>query len=426
MAQPKKAIPPPGLEQKWSRSGAHNIAGVSFQVAVTASLLLSGRAGELPLTRATPEGFEDIDIEFSDGTSALVQVKDRSPTIVFAQSDFTDALTKKSTALEANGGLRFVLATNATLGGGLCATGWSKPLSECLPRDQAERLAARLEGYFDEPYGILARVHILQVEQSLVEASRRDFARMLDIHPSVATLAYARLIEQITEVSVRQRYASPETAEWIAASDLDALAARVIEAVEVDSLDEAVREGIVEAVDFSVRADLSRTEFLAGVDVLPTHVAAGLDLPRHTDLNALTVALEEHHSALLTGPSGTGKSALVWRTARELAGYVRPYRLLRLLPEDVPALSRWIRCQEPSKNYPLLVCADNLGRPQTSGWLEIAREFIDRPGVLLLGACREEDFRPELAVGRTTMSSIRNLIVALQILSRKRLPIAKS
>ncbi len=403
MAQPKKATPPIALEQDWSRAGAHNIAGVSFQVAVTARLLLDGRTGELPLTRATPEGYEDIDIEFSNETRALVQVKERSPTTAFTRSDLAEALTRKSTALVENAGCRFVLATNATLSGGLSPTGWDQPLSQCLPRDEIDRLAAQLEESFDEPYEILARTYILPVERSLVEASRRDFARIVEIQPSVAALAYARLIEEITEIAVSQRYATPETAEWLAPSDLDALVTRILETVDVESLDEAVRDGIVEAVDYSVRSDLCATDFLAGVDVLPAHIAAGLDLPRPTELNVLTAALEEHHSALLIGPSGAGKSALVWRTARELAGHVRPYRLLRLLPEDVPALSRWIRRQEPSKNSPLLVCADNLGRPHTTGWSAIAREFIDRPGVLLLGACREEDYRPELAAGRTTI-----------------------
>ena len=197
--------------------------------------------------------------------------------------------------------------------------------------------------------------------------------------------------------------ATPETAEWIAPTDLDTLVMRLLEAVDVESLDEAVRAGIVEPVDFSVRSDLSATAFLAGVDVLPAHIAAGLDLLRPVELDALTAALQKQHSALVTGPSGTGKSALVWRTARELSGYVRPYRLLRLLPEDVPVLSRWIRLQEPSKNSPLLLCGDNLGRPRTEGWSDVAREFMDRPGVLLLGACREEDYNPELAVGRTTI-----------------------
>ena len=144
-------------------------------------------------------------------------------------------------------------------------------------------------------------------------------------------------------------------------------------------------------------------DFLAGVDVLPVHIAADLDLPRPDDAQVVIAALQDDKSALLTGPSGSGKSTLVWRTARELSGRVRPYRLLQLLPDDVSILSRWIRLQEPSINFPLLLCADNLGRPDSAGWTALAREFIDRPGVLLLGACREEDYHPSLVVGRTTI-----------------------
>ena len=403
IARPTRVTPSSTTEQDWSRAGAHNIAGVIFQVAVTASLLLQGRAGELPVTRATPEGYEDIDVEFSDETRALVQVKERSPNNRFTQSELADALGKKSTALAEDPRCHFVLATNATLGRGLSPTGWGLTLSQCIGKVEVDGLASHLEASFDDPYEILARTHILEVEGSVVDGSRHDFARILALHPSVAGLAYARLIEQITEVAVRQRRTTPETAEWVAPSDLDTLATRVLQTVDVQSLDEAVRTGIVEPVDFSVRADLSQQDFLAGVDVLPSHIAADLDLPRPTELSVIITALEEQHSALLTGPSGAGKSALLWRTARKLAGHGRPYRLLRLRPEDVPALSRWIRLQEPSKNFPLLLCADNLGRPHTAGWTAVAREFMDSPGVLFLGACREEDYRPELVVGRTTI-----------------------
>ena len=357
----------------------------------------------MPVTRVTPEGYEDIDIEFRDDTRALVQVKERSPTTTFRRSDLVDALVKKSAELAQDIRCSFVLATNATLGEGLAVTGWGKTLPQCLPDHEVERLAAQLEEVFDNPGEVLARTHILSIERSVVEQTRFDFARILSVHPSVAVLAYARLIEQITAIATRQRYTTPETAEWIATSDLDTLVNRVVEAADVERLDEAVRSGIVQPVDFGTRADLSSKDFLAGVDVMPAHIAADLDLPRPIELQALTTALEEEHSALLTGPSGSGKSALIWRTARELAGHVRPYRLLRLMPEDVPQLSRWIRLQEPTKSFPLLLCADNLGRPQSAGWTSIAREFSDVPGVLLLGACREEDYRSELAVGRTTI-----------------------
>ena len=386
----------------WSRTGAHNVAGVTFQVAVTAGLIVAARARELPLTRVTPEGFEDIDVEFSDETRGLVQVKERSPTGRFGRSDFATALRAKRNVLS-DPHCRFVLATNAALGGGLSETGWSRSLSECLAQDARCRLVELLYGSFEDPCEILARCHLIRVEWDVVEKSRVDLARILNVHPSVAALVYSRLLEVITNVAVRQRSSTPESAEWTAPSDLDALAKRVLETVNVASLDEAVHRGLIEPVDFSVRSDIPVEEFVAGVDVLPAHIAANLDLPRPKETEALADALREHHSALLVGPSGTGKSALLWRVARELAGRVRPYRLLRLLPDDIPCLSRWIRLQEPSINSPLLICADNLGRRTNEGWTAFAREFIDSPGVLLLGACREEDHRPDLAVGRTTI-----------------------
>ena len=395
--------PPRAPEQDWSRAGAHNIAGVSFQVAVTAKLLVDALAGRFPLARATPEGSEDIDVELRDGTRVLVQVKERAPSARFGRSNLADTLRKNSTLLERDAARRFALVTDATLGGGLAPTGWDRPVTECIDRTSVDALAAHLESDFDDPMGVLARTHIVQVDRNVVEDTRNELTELQVIgnRPSVAVLVYARLVEQITEIAARQGSATPKTAQSITPSDLETLATRVIETVDVESLDEAVRTGLVEPVDFGVRADLSIREFLAGVDVLPAHIAADLDLPRVAEVQTLTQALSEQHSALLTAPSGTGKSALMWRTAWALSGRTRPYRLLRLLPDDVPTLARWLRLQEPSKNYPLLLCVDNLGRPATAGWSEFAREFIDRPGVLLLGACREEDYRPGLAVGRT-------------------------
>ncbi len=393
-------------DQDWSRKGAANIAGVSFQVAVTAQLLVGSALGNgLPVSRAIPEGFEDIDIALRDDARVFVQVKERKPSARFVPSELADAIRKKKVLLKEDRACRFALVTNATLGGNLAPTGWSRTVTECLDQTVIDKLAAHLEREIGDPVEVLARTHIVQVDRNVDTRTRRGLAefQLVGNQPSVATLVYARLVEHITEISVRQRSTTPETAQAITPSDLEALVKQVVEAVDVHSLDEAIRDGIVEPVDFSVQADLSTEEFLAGVDVMPTHIAADLDLPRLSEVQALTDGLAEQHSVLLTGPSGSGKSALMWRTARELSGRTRPYRLLKLQPEDLPTLRRWLRLQEPSEHYPLLLCADNLGRPATASWSEFAREFIDRPDVLLLGACREEDYRPGLAVGRTTI-----------------------
>ena len=391
------------LKQGWSRAGAHNVAGVSFQAAVTAKLLVGALTGGLRLTQVTPEGYEDIDVQLGEGARVFVQVKERAPSARFGRSALADAIRKKKALLADDASFRFALVTDATPGGGLAPTGWDRSIAEVLDRAEVDKLGALLVSDFGDPQSVLARAHLVTVERNVVERTRHELTAIVGNRPSVAALVYARLVEQITEVAVRQRSTTPETAQAITPADLETLMTRVVESVDVESLDEAVRTGLVEPVDFSVRADLTVQDFLAGVDVLPAHVAADLDLPRPREVKALTDALSEQHSALLTGPSGAGKSALMWRTVRSLSGRMRPYRVLRLQPEDVPTLARWLRLQQPSEHYPLLLCADNLGRPDSSGWDELAREFVDRPGVLLLGACREEDYRPDLVVGRTTI-----------------------
>ena len=67
------------VEDRWEklRQGARNVAGVTWQIAVTAHLLLASRVGDLPFARLTPEGYEDIDCVSSDGLLTLVQVKEK-------------------------------------------------------------------------------------------------------------------------------------------------------------------------------------------------------------------------------------------------------------------------------------------------------------------------------------------------------------
>ena len=236
--------PPRAPEQDWSRAGAHNIAGVSFQVAVTAKLLVNALAGTFPLARATPEGSEDIDVELRDGTRVLVQVKERAPSARFGRSNLADALRKKNTLLERDASRRFALVTDATLGGGLAPTGWARPVTECIDRTSVDELAAHLESDFDDPTGVLARTHIVQVERSVVEDTRRELAglQVIGSQPSVAVLVYARLVEQITEIAARQRSATPDTAQSITPSDLETLATRAV-VPGVEPGDRPAREG---------------------------------------------------------------------------------------------------------------------------------------------------------------------------------------
>src|SRR4051794_5504334 len=70
-------------EELWRlrRAGARNIAGVAYQVLVTAQILIDGYRGASPfVATVVPEGFEDIDCGLFPGqypgNRLLVQVKE--------------------------------------------------------------------------------------------------------------------------------------------------------------------------------------------------------------------------------------------------------------------------------------------------------------------------------------------------------------
>jgi hypothetical protein len=151
-------------------------------------------------------------------------------------------------------------------------------------------------------------------------------------------------------------------------------------------------------------ASIGQVEFFAGVDVTPAHVAAGLDVPRIDELSAILGGLSARGHVIISGPSGSGKSALMWRTARDVGRGARPTRVLRCSSNaDVALLVRHARLQQPSAVAPLLVCADDLGRDSYAHWAAARDQLLGIPGVLVLATVRREDFTPELAGDATVV-----------------------
>ena len=80
------------------------LLGVTYQVAVTADLLVRGRAGSrLPeRCEVVPEGYEDVDCVLSDDRRLLVQTKERGPGAnAVGPADLAAALVHAAEALTA-------------------------------------------------------------------------------------------------------------------------------------------------------------------------------------------------------------------------------------------------------------------------------------------------------------------------------------
>ena len=380
------------------RQGARNVAGVRYQLAVTAHLLVESRRGALPFIEVIPEGFEDIDCRDQDSVRWFVQVKEVGAGVgSFTAASVADAISHAAAAAPSPS--RIVVVTDAKPGRQVAETGWDRPIAETAGYDMDGTIRALVfRGHqLEEAEELVTRAHVVRLPWNMTPATTTSLAASYSINPTVAGIVVSRLLEDLTGVAADQR---ATTADWSGRrtlNDLDALVERTMAAIDVDGLESAVHLGICETADYTVGPATDLGGFLLGVDAAPSHIGANYDVIRPGPTRAVQVGLEQARYVLVAGPSGSGKSAQMWRSARDLSPAARVVRVHRLETEaEVDELVRYVRLLSPGTVGPVVVCCDDLGRPRTARWPLAARRLLDERGVLLLGAVRQEDFTAEL------------------------------
>jgi hypothetical protein len=411
------------LEKIWAdaRQGAANVAGVDYQVAASAWLLVNARRGPVFASRVRPEGLEDIDCVTGSET-ILLQAKERAAGN-WTRSAMASAIAHAAPALRADSNSRLVVLSNIPPGSGLIDAGLDGSLVT-LHADDLEALTKAVQAIDTAAdTDLVKRCSFHSVGRAaMTEAAIAALAADLLVAEAVAEIVFAVLLDDLQRAAVDQRKTEIAGAASRTPSDLDALAANVIATVDVDALDEAQRAGLLAPVDFSNRIDIPVERFLLGVDVRPGHVAANLDVLRADETRRVFDLLADQDGAVIAGPSGAGKSALMWRCAAELRSGMRLVELRRAGPDDVEPVVRWLRNHRAGPHSQIVVCVDDLGRPELEAWPQLAARLIDLPGVVVLASCREEDLTPDLlgenALLRPTLDEKLAGAIAAQLAAR--------
>ncbi len=386
------------------RQGARNVAGVTWQIAVTVHLLLASRVGERSFVRLTPEGLEDVDCASADGVLTFVQVKEKGAGAGrMTATDIAQALAHAVIAKETTEDSLVVIVTDGGLGSQLEFTGWESTVAETCPPLAIEALREGLckQGLASEDIPrLLSSTRIIQLPWNLRASSELLLREHLQVHPAVASLVVGELYAHLGAMAAAQRSTTLRTSRSIDLSDVDTLLGRMQSTVDVTGLDAAVQAGVCAPADFTADTEIRLDQFYLGVDGAPAHIAARLDVLRPKEMAQMIDAVGEERYALLTGPSGSGKSVLLWRAARDAVLGSRVLRAHRISSDaDIELLVRHVQLARPSSISPVIVVADNLGRPHMDRWPDAVDRLRELPSVVLFGACRSEDFRPRLARG---------------------------
>lgn len=161
-----------------------------------------------------------------------------------------------------------------------------------------------------------------------------------------------------------------------------------LSALSYDHLSDAFREGICDTLDLDT--SLADERFFEGVETQPGHIAAGLPTPRPLETDAVLSAALGGAAVVITGPSGVGKSTILWAAAYSSRN-VQWVRVDRLNSSDVVKIMRFVMASAPSARSPIGLVVDGIGRAGIDAWDALRARVARVPNVFLVGTCRTED-----------------------------------
>ncbi|MGY2084851.1 hypothetical protein [Blastococcus sp. SYSU DS0539] len=358
-------------------------------------------AGLVPVDRLVPEGLDDLSCE--GAVPRQVQVKSRQARVGdFPLGDGARHLLKawqRHTSLPTTASQKLVLVFERPVAG-YAPDDWDVPLGEDLDgaelAAEVQRLAAEYGLPASEISPLMERASVLVLPLTQLHADVAELIGARTRLPVGATVAVmAELRTAVADRADRNGEVGWDQRSGLSRTDVEHLVTRSAEMIDVAALQEAVRSGACEPVDFDTPLDTPG--FYSGIGVQPGHVAAGLVVPRPGATDDVLAGLDATGSVLIVGPSGIGKSAVLWM-AGYVARHVTWYQVRRLQVADVEPLIRLARAAAGGRHATVGFLVHGVGSGELTAWDALHRRVASMPEVLLVGSVREEDLHP-LATG---------------------------
>lgn len=378
-----------------TRAGARAGRGFRYQDAVCALLAAMAWDGSADWSVVVPEGLDDITLHGGQVCNVRyhVQAKARhDPRGRFSPLELAHHILKSCAIVSADdlrsGRVKLVMIFERPVEG-IAATGWEATLARDVASSAplAEQLASLIDRDDVSTADLLAATHLL-IEDEPLSRCANSIRNRTGAVEAAARLAAHQLRYRAGHDADRNYRASAQAPATINASDVQGLLDETLCLIAPDAVLAAVSMGLCEPVTF---AAVEAPDFYLGVDVTPGHIGAGLVLERPALSIDIDRGLGERRCALVSGPSGSGKSAAAWMYANGTRHAIRWYRVRRLSSDQVHLLLQLARDLEASLERPVGFVLDDVGRDLVAGWDALVAELAHRPGFMVLGTIREED-----------------------------------
>lgn len=385
-----------------SRSGARAGRGFRYQDLVAALIVLSLWSEGEATALVTPEGYDDISVQSRTG-SHFIQVKSRRETAgEFPATELRKHLRSVVTAWVKRRDAGLPAATILLLERpvvGIQIPGWDSAwrAGSSPGRELSCELDTVSLGDDQTRAAFPASISVALCPDPKARAID-IVATARSIPESLAEIIVAAVCTQIGETSDANADRDAANRAVVDIAGIDALVDHVLATVDLELLDEARSLGVCEAIDWGTPSDGS--DLRRGAHVGTSHVATGKLVPRPDLTRQVIEAAEARRLAVISGPSGSGKSALAYTAVHETRTSYRWQQVHSLTPsgrtgrDAVALLVARIESLRPSVYAPVGVVIDDAGRHDPDLLDRLLRRLADLPNVITLVSIREEDRFP--------------------------------
>lgn len=360
-------------------------------------------AGHIQVDALVPEGFEDISLEGVQPWN--IQVKSRGALSgefeVYEASDHILKVWEQHTSRSEPGARLAVIFERAIKGEQISSDidGPNTSLGKSLPQDsnllQSLRTKAKKSGMPGSEVEELLASSTFAVT-SWEEVTNETLSCLEELEGLTAlppsSLMHFALLLRVAIGDASNENASRAYGDRRSLSRTEVVGdiERFVTQIDLDSLEAAIREGICEPLQLGDAEIPDSSRFYEGVATQPFHVASGLVVHRPDVTKQIKSGLEQKSAVVISGPSGVGKSAVLWTIPEEMP-HVLWFRVRRLAPEDVSSIIRLARAYSASVQNPVGFLVDSAGTGDFAGWDRLRSEAGAIQGIHLVATARNED-----------------------------------
>ena len=356
-------------------------------------------SGELAIDSLIPEGFDDLQLDAPEPVQ--IEVKSRQEhlgrfPVGIAASHIVDAWLRHTDRFGTTKRLVVVLEQGIV--------GWDGAPEDHLVEipvarlvEEVDRLDASLAARVASQGRPSTVVDELKIGTTLLICSWDDLIAETERHlelvvknlPKAALGVICRELQSIVAAAVdANAEAGFEARTGLDRTGLVDKINSLAELIDLNSIENALVQGICSPLN---RQPIAIGDaYYEGVSTQPGHVAAGLVVPRPDLVEQVMASLEMKRPVLLVGPSGVGKSAVLWTLPFALPGILW-FGVHRMSDDDLPHMVRLLKAYRPSTGAPVGLLVDAVGTGDLDGWSRLGKAVAAIPGVFLVGSARRED-----------------------------------